>query len=248
MITALIKLEIRRLFSRRSTYLIALGGVATILLSAVGNSHGVIGALRAGRHTPEYTTRYLVGMAFALTLFSAVIGALAVTRDNRTQTAATLYVCTARRRWLHLAKAIAAVLAGAALGAFGLLASVAATHLLLAAHHEPFRLGAGAGWLLAGYVLTVAIAGAIGVAVGLIVRSQLWSVLALVVWMTMLEASIVHYFPGVGRWLPGGADAAIVKDATVHQRLSVAAGLALLLAWVALVAAAGQRRLERHEP
>jgi hypothetical protein len=97
-------------------------------------------------------------------------------------------------------------------------------------------------------VLIVAIAGAIGVAVGLIIRSQLWSVLALVVWMTMLEASIVHFFPSVGRWLPGGADAAIVSDATVHQRLPVAVGFAVLLAWAALIAAAGQRRLERHQP
>lgn len=248
MITALIKFEVRRLFLRRSAYLIALGGVAVVVLSAVGNSHGQIVAVRSSLHTPEYTTRYLVGLTFALTLFSAIIGALTVTRDNRTQTAATLYVCTDRRAWLHLAKAVAAVLAGAALGVLGLVTSVITAHVLLGAYHVPFTLGAGAGWLLAGYALIVAIAGAIGVAVGLIIRSQLWSVLALVVWMTMLEASVVHFFPAVGRWLPGGADAAIVSDATVHQRLPVVAGLAVLMAWAALAALAGQRRLEQHQP
>src|SRR5947209_2866497 len=155
MITALIKFEVRRLFLRRSAYLIALGGVAVL----------------------------------------------------------------------------------------GLVTSVITAHVLLGAYHVPFTLGAGAGWLLAGYALIVAIAGAIGVAVGLIIRSQLWSVLALVVWMTMLEASVVHFFPAVGRWLPGGADAAIVSDATVHQRLPVVAGLAVLMAWAARAALAWQRRL-----
>lgn len=248
MIRSCVAFEMRRTLARRSTYYVCVLGLGVVLLGLFGNSPDALRDLRSGNHSPGYTTRLYFGMAFTLTLFSAVLGAISVTRDIRTNTASTLYVFSARRTSLYIAKAIVAGLVGAALAVLGLLACWLFSTIALQNNGTSATLGDNGVLLLGGYVAIVVLAGILGVAVGSILRSQLLAVLGLVVWMTMIESSIVSFFPRIGRWLHGGAEAAVVADATLPERLPAVAGAALLVAWTAAAVLAGQKRLQSHEP
>jgi hypothetical protein len=47
----------------------------------------------------------------------------------------------------------------------------------------------------------------------------------------------LHYFPSVGRWLLGGAQAAVLADPSVPDRLSRLAGSGVLIGWIVATAA-----------
>jgi hypothetical protein len=83
--------------------------------------------------------------------------------------------------------------------------------------------------------------------VGSIVRAQVAALAGIVVWTTMVEAALLHLFPSVGRWLPGGAEAAVVADPSLPQRLSRPGGALLLLAWIAVAGAVAVTTLRTRD-
>lgn len=67
------------------------------------------------------------------------------------------------------------------LGVCGTAACVVFGNILLRVHHFSFDMGPDAIRIFIGYVFVIAMSGPIGVAVGFIVRAQLWSILVLIV-------------------------------------------------------------------
>ncbi len=80
--------------------------------------------------------------------------------------------------------------------------------------------------------------GVIGVAVGALVRNQIVAFVAVLVWMLAVEQIVVHAYPAVGRWMPGGAAYALLQQGPANgldgKLLSASVGGLVLVGYTAV--------------
>ncbi|MFJ6216967.1 ABC transporter permease [Streptomyces sp. NPDC092296] len=209
-------------------------------VSTVGKPGGLDVTTAQGLHTA-------LSNGFDAALLAAVLGVLIVTTEYRYRTAGDSLTLLPERRWWLLAKALVAA-------PLGLLFTVAGQATVLAVglpvlsakgvHVDPLH-----GELLStlwGTCLLGPFAAVFGVGVGALVRNQVAAVAGLVIYTFLLEGALVEFVPAVGKYLPGGAIAAIAVDPGVRH-LPMAAGFLLYAAWAAVCLAAGNRRLNSQD-
>jgi hypothetical protein len=95
--------------------------------------------------------------------------------------------------------------------------------------------------------IAAALWGAVGVAIGAVVRSQVSALVGLVVWLLFVENLLVGDIAGVGafgRLLPGAAARAI-SGQRATALLSPTIGLIVLAAYVVAASVAGAIEIER---
>ena len=180
---------------------------------------------------------------FGAALFAQVIGVILVTTEFRHRTAAvSMLAVGSRSRWL-LAKAVVATVLGLACTAAGGIAIAAVAVPMLHAKGVSVPLTSG---MLPGVLAATALLGVfpavIGVGLGALIRHQGAAVTVVVTYVVAVEGALMALLPSPGRYLPGGAIAAIGTDPTVRH-FSVLAGFALLAAWAAAALFFGTRRL-----
>jgi ABC-2 type transport system permease protein len=236
MTARLARAELLRLRSARTTLTLVAIGVFLVVLSTLGQASLSRDELAKGTTTLGEASRLLVGLSFVMVLFSALGGALQVTSEHRSRAIGLTTLVCPRRTPVLAAKAAVAALVGAAFGALGLVGSTVAALLSMRAGGYDLPLGRSAVELACGTLAVCALAGPWGVFVGTVVRTPVAAVAGLVVWTTMLEAAIANYLPDVGRWLPGGAQAAVVADPLMPDRLSRGAGAVVEVLWLAAAA------------
>jgi hypothetical protein len=116
---------------------------------------------------------------------------------------------------------------------------------------RPGTLESGAGVReVLGSLLVTTLAAVVGAAVGAVIQAQTLTITLAVVWTSLAESLLVGLLPEVGRWLPGGASAALAGTATANGGLLGFWPAAALLAAYALLlvgAGAGAERLRRTE-
>ena len=229
----LIRAELARIRSRRALALLPAAGAFFVVLSVAGNASVQRHRMLAGTTTPADASYFLVGMGFAMVLFSALSGAWQITSEHRSRSIGLMTLVAPRRTPVLVAKGVVAAAVGAVHGLVGVAAALVTAKLAMAGYHLPLPLGGRMLALGAGLVAVSALAGPWGLFIGAVVRSPVASSAGIVVWTTMVEATLIHLFPTVGRWLPGGVQAAVVADPSLPQRLGPAEGAALLLLWVA---------------
>ncbi|MFE0579117.1 hypothetical protein ACFW2Z_19040 [Streptomyces sp. NPDC058866] len=79
-------------------------------------------------------------------------------------------------------------------------------------------------------------------------RNQLIAVIGLVVWGTLGQLMVLSQFPKVGRFLPDGAQLAVLGDRlTLPSALDAPYGLLVLVAWCAALALPAQRMFTSHD-
>lgn len=186
----------------------------------------------------------ILGAGTSAALLATILGILSVTTEFRHGTAAFSLVHVKRRSLWVSPKFVVTCLFGL------LLTSLAQSVVLLVGipslHRHGISVNIWDGWLISTSLATASLgffAAAIGVGFGLCVRNQLIAVVGLVIYTTMAEAAFLHFVPSVGRYLIGGANAAVTNDPTQQQLVSVPVGYLLLLAWAALLLAIGYHRL-----
>lgn len=243
---AAVAAEFTRAASRRATPGLLVGALVLVAVSVLGSAVSETRDLAAGSTIGDATLRRCIGQAFTVFLFSSLCGAQTVTRQLRDGLTSFLFL--ARPSWSYIltVKAVAASLLGAV---FGLAAAVVA---LTVARARLDRAGAlepmssRVWWLLAGIVLLGAAGGAWGVFVGAVFRHHALTLAGLVVWSVGLEGGLIALVPAVGRWLPGGAQAAVVADPTLSGRFGPAGGVTLLVAWLAIAGLLALHSLRRR--
>jgi ABC-type transport system involved in multi-copper enzyme maturation permease subunit len=164
--TALVRAELLRLRSARSTWALLGGAVAlsVLLMALVLGGAGTIDGAAAGSQEQR---RLVVGAgAPAALLLAAVFGVLLVTGELASRTLTASLLITPDRRRIVLAKVVAGAAAGAGVAACLLALGVAAA---TAAGSGP---DGGLVRQLAGTVLMAAGTGVIGVGIGTVVRHQ----------------------------------------------------------------------------
>lgn len=212
--------EFSKMFSTRMWWLLLV-----ILVGYVGLAAAAIGfALTV---TPDDAGMQLGGVALAPIVYSMatasgfvfplIIGAMSVTSEVRHRTLSTTFLATPHRGMVLVAKLAVALVVGALYGVAASAATVGLGALTLNAVGEDTALGDGDTWVLIGcMVLAMAIWGVVGVGIGVLIPSQVGSIVGILAFTQFVEpivrtaAAFVEPLADVARFLPGAASDALV--------------------------------------
>jgi ABC-type transport system involved in multi-copper enzyme maturation permease subunit len=219
--------ELLKIRSTRTTVGIVLGMIALILLFS----------LLSGLVTKEPSLvsaedqRGLLSVGSLAGVFSALAGIMLVTSEYRFGTIRPTFLFTPRRSRVVGAKLVAGLLAGILFGVVGEGLGFGIGYASLAGRGIAYALNGGeTTLLLLGTLAGVALWGALGVGVGMIVRNQVGAIIGLLAWGFVAENLLFAFVPSVGRFAPVHAQDALIGLTTDHL-LPAAAGGVVLLAW-----------------
>ena len=187
--------------------------------------------------------RSVLSAASSGSLMVLMIGIIVMAGEFRHNTATSTFLVTPDRRRVVGAKLIASTLVGVGLAMLTSVLSLAIAVPWLAAKDVTVDvLSAEVGLILLAAIAATALYALIGVGVGSLIRNQTAAVVAVLVWVLVVENALVSFVPEVGRWLPGVATDALTGVATPNDGLLPAWGAGLLLGAYGLAfAAAGIR-------
>jgi ABC-type transport system involved in multi-copper enzyme maturation permease subunit len=184
-------------------------------------------------------------------LFAALLGAMSITAEIRHGTIRPTFLATPRRERVIAAKLTAGVATGVAVGllAEALTAGIEATGLALRGIHIQLTAGDYVQ-LLAGGAAAAGLFAAIGLGIGAVVRQQVGAVAGLVIWLLLIETTLIGNVPSAGKFAPGAAAGAIagaVQTQSASQLVAPAIGVLLLVLYAAIASAAGAVLTNRRD-
>jgi ABC-2 type transport system permease protein len=234
--------ELLKIRSTRTTIGIVLGMIALVLLFSL-----LSGLLtEPSGLTSTEDQRGLLGVGSTAGVFSALAGIMLVTSEYRFGTIRPTFLFTPKRSRVIGAKLAAGLLAGALFGVVGEGLGFAIGYASITGRGIDYALNAGQTTLLVlGTLAGVALWGALGVGIGMVVRNQVGAIIGLLAWGLIAENLLFAFVPSAGRWAPVHAQDALMGLTTDHL-LPAAAGGAALVAWtivfsLAAVALAARR-------
>ncbi len=210
---ALVRSEVRKLFSTRLWLWLLLGALGfaalvTVITIATDGS--------AGNPNPPLSTdagmRNLFASIGAGSVFGIVLGAIGMTGEFRHQTATPTFLASPHRGRVVIAKLVTYAVAGLCYGLACLVLVLAVALPWLPAKDIHVSLTQeGLPAVLAAAVAIVMIYTLLGVGIGALVRNQIAAVVGTLIYLFVLEG-LISNIPGVRdyyRWFPGGAAAAL---------------------------------------
>lgn len=204
----LVKAELRKLLYSRSTYGLLLAAIFVAVLSTVvtpivieQDETGLFGTLQEPAMVDGVYANGISSYIFAL-----ILGILIMSGEFRHGTAVATFLASPKRARVLVAKLAVAALAGALLQIVSAAASVGSGALTLSYFEDVAEPSEGVFVNLAlAALLSGAILGLVGVAIGSLIRNQLIAIVSSLVWLFVLEPIILLVFVDAGKWLPTGA-------------------------------------------
>lgn len=238
---ALVHAEVLKLRSTRTTPWLLLATFAMVALTVA------VTVPKAGAEAPlTLDDRWLlantVGNGFGVPqVVIVLLGGLAFTQEFRYGTVTSTYLGEPRRTRIIVAKMLSLAAASAALTIATLVVSVTLGIALIRSRDGDVTVAAQFWQTVAAMFAVMLAYGVIGVAIGALVRNQIVAFVAVLVWMLAVEQIVVHSYPAIGRWMPGGAAYALPQLAPVNgldgKLLSAPAGGLLLAAYTTVAVA-----------
>jgi ABC-2 type transport system permease protein len=193
--------------------------------------------------------RNVMSAASSGALIFFVIGILMTAGEFRHGTATSTFLVSPDRKRVVAAKLAAASVTGVAVAITTSILTLAIAVPWLAA--KGVRVSSFKGDIalgLLGALVATALSSLVGVSLGALVRNQTMAVTVALVWSQVVDGLLVGFAPGIGRWVPGGAAAALTGVTTANGGLLPMWGAALLLAGYALAfVTAGTAALARRD-
>lgn len=184
-------------------------------------------------------------------LFSALLGALSITREIRHGTIRPTLLVTPNRTKVIAAKLISAALVGVLVGALaeGLVTALVSLGLDVRGVHNTLS-GADIAQLIGGGAVAAALWAALGTGIGALVRNQVGAIAGLCVWLLLVESVLNGNVPSAAKYAPGasaGALAGAIQNLSPDGLLGPALGALLLAAYAIAAATAGLVATERRD-
>ena len=190
------------------------GGIDSGAISSDSVNTGGGGSLAGLGSLPPLIYSFAASVGY---VFPVLLGALASTGEFRHQTLTPTFLATPRRARVLSAKTIALFVVGAAFGVVALAASVGIGALVFNGFGIDPLLADSATWALIGRtVLAMALWAVIGVGLGVLVPSQVASIVIVLAFTQFVEpllrfaSSFSEVTADVGKFLPGAASDALV--------------------------------------
>lgn len=204
----LVKAELRKLVYSRSTFGLLLASIFVAVLSTIvtpiiieQDDSGIFGSLEDQRLVDG-----VYANAISSYIFAIILGILIMSGEFRHGTAVATFLASPKRARVLVAKLVVAALAGAVLQIISALFAVAAGLYTLtffenaASPSNSVFLNLVLAALVSGAVL-----GLVGVAIGSLIRNQLVAIVSTLIWLFVLEPIALLLFVDVAKWLPTGA-------------------------------------------
>jgi ABC-2 type transport system permease protein len=184
----------------------------------------------------------VVGTSFGVPqVLIVLLGGMAFTQEFRYGTVTSTYLGEPRRTRILVAKMLSLAAASAAITIATLVLSVTFGIALIRSRDGDVTVAAQFWQTVAALFAVMVAYGVIGVAVGALVRNQIVAFVAVLVWMLAVEQIVVHAYPAVGRWMPGGAAYALLQQGPANglagKLLSASAGGLVLVGYTAVAVA-----------
>lgn len=180
-------------------------------------------------------------------VFAGLAGALLITSEFRTGTSRWTFLATPRRHRVLLAKGVLALALGAAAGVLAAGTAVLVEQLgLVARGLDPQLAGGDVARAVAGAGGGAALWGAIGLAVGTIVRAQVPTIIGLLTWVLFVESVLVEV-PALHELAPAAMVAALAGQDRDGVLTTAAGAGVLLAAYAAVAGVAAVVRLSRAD-
>ena len=241
----LVRAELTKLRTTRLVYGTAAVMAAFAVLTVVANSSDRQGAPPL---SADSLPMLVAGPVTLLSGAALLLGILGMAGEFRHHTVTQTFLVTPKRGRVVAAKLVAYPLAGIAL-AVSVLAFTAALAAgwLAAKGITPSLLDARLGRVLLGAVLAAGLCGLVGVGVAALVRNQVAALVGVAVWVLLVEGLLMTLLniPGLGKWLPSAAAAALTNPG--GGQLSRLAGTLLLAGYALALALAGTRLVVRRD-
>jgi ABC-2 type transport system permease protein len=171
--------------------LVVVAGVSGLFVSGSADLADPVTALRAIAH------------AGLVSIFSLILGVLAVAGEYRHKTITDTYLGTPRRGRVVAAKLGVYAVAGALMGVVSSIVAVSAAAIWLNAKGYSLDLGSSDVWrTLAGCVVWNACFAAVGVGIGALLRNVIAAVAGTLAWLALVEGIVGQLLGDLGRWLP----------------------------------------------
>ncbi len=216
--------EFAKVFQTRLWWLLAI-----ILVAYVGTAAGGIGLAfafapdavstgGAGLPVGDALPPLVYSMASATGfVFPVILGAISVTSEVRHRTLTTTFTAIPRRGIVLAGKATVGLVLGAVLGVLGFLTSVGLGALVLGLGGIDPHLGDSDIWaMVARGVLAMALWGFVGVGLGVMVPSQIGSIVSILAFTQFIEplvrlaGGLIEPLGDIVKFLPGAASDALV--------------------------------------
>lgn len=234
--TRLLRAELLKLRTTRTAWGLL---IATVALTGAAVAGAVIVADNAGTALEsDEGVRLVLHVSGAGAVLVLVLGIIMTAGEYRQGTATDTFLTTPQRWRVLGAKLVSAAGVGALFGA-----SSAGVALLVASHTYQLKGytlpldGAGAGSILLGAVFYASLFGALGAALGSLVRNQVGAIVGCLAWLFVAEQILLGIAPNLGRFLPAAAGRALVRDPAGNLLGQPAAGVILGLYAVVIMAA-----------
>jgi ABC-2 type transport system permease protein len=213
----------------------ALGFAAASLLLVVA---GVTISILAGHPATIDDKRGALAFGSGIAIVLLLFGAVGATGEFRHRTLAPAVLIAPDRLRLLLARLAAYTLTALAVAALMAVVTFAIGIPLLAGEKGPDLAGSDYVKVVAGGLLSAGLAVAIGVAFGTLVRNQVFAVISVLVWITILEPLVGLIKDRALDYTLGSALTRVAQGG--DDRMSLGGAVLVLLAWgvVLLVAAA----------
>lgn len=210
--TALVEAEVLKLRSTRTVawLMLATLGIVALTVSVsvpkAGDTNAPVSLNDPGLLASAVGTSFGVPLVFVV-----LLGGLAYTQEFRYGTATPTYLGEPRRARVLVAKWLSLALASVVITTATLAVSVPFAITLIRIRNGDVIVAAQFWQMVAAGYAVMAAYGVIGVAVGALVRNQIAAVVAVLVWMLVVEHIVIPAFPAVGRWMPLAATYALMQ-------------------------------------
>jgi ABC-type transport system involved in multi-copper enzyme maturation permease subunit len=206
-ITSQIKIELERAWRTRTMCAVTVGMLFVAGLVAFGATHQAHAA--TGALTSDFELRAVLDGVSALRIFVILLGILSVTSEYHHGDVVWRYLAEPSRGVLMAAKATTNAMVGAILGLVALQLGILVTMFQMGTPVSNLGLTtAAAAQAVAGSVLSVTLAGVLGVGIGAAVRNQTAAIVGTLVAVLLIEPLITALVPAVAAYLPNAAAAA----------------------------------------
>ena len=188
-------------------------------------------------------TQVTGGPAAVITLVALLLGVLGMAGETRHQTITTTFLATPRRRNVVIAKLAAHALTGALIGGLSIVMSAAIAVPWLRASGVDIHITGDCVRVAAGLVASTALYGALGVAIGAVLRNQTVAVAVVLTWLLAVEGIVSDLLHGAAfvHWLPAAAGRSLVHIGARGDSLPVPVAAGVFALYVAAFAAVGAR-------
>ncbi len=247
--TALLRSELRKVTGTRLALGLLLGALAIVVLAlgftlwAPGGPGVEVEGAPQGVETAA-DVMSLLGVTSIVGVFALIFGVTFATSEYRHQTASTTFLSEPRRWRVLVAKTGAVVIVAVVYAVVTLAVSLAIVAAYTAIEGTGLPMNADVWTFLAMSVAAVVVNAVLGVGVGAALRSQVGAIVAVLVWMFVVESLVAGLLPDLARWTPFAAGNAMTVP---NGEMAIGLATAVAVAYAATALAAGTWLTEHRD-